>query len=111
MLRRLHRQLLWLWKNVPFPVWARRIFLNLIARRFLIGALAVIENEQGRVLFVRHTYKRERPWGLPGGWITSAETVEQGLAREVCEETGLEVEVGRMASSFSRLGARSEVVV
>ncbi|MBI4491496.1 MAG: NUDIX domain-containing protein [Chloroflexi bacterium] len=96
MRRQVHRFLLWLWKVAPFPLWARRLFLGLIAHRFLIGALAIIEDEAGRVLLVKHTYRVQRPWGLPGGWIKSAETVEQGLAREVLEETGLEVEVGRV---------------
>jgi ADP-ribose pyrophosphatase YjhB (NUDIX family) len=109
MHRLLHRQLLWLWKNVPFPLWTRRLFLRFFARRFLIGALAIVQDEQQRVLFVRQTYKQHRPWGLPGGWIKSAETPEQGLAREVAEETGLSVRVGPVAAV--KAGPYGEIIV
>lgn len=104
-----HRGLLWLWKVVPFPGWTRRLFLGLIARRFLIGALAVVEDEGGRVLFLKQTYRAHHEWGLPGGWIKSAETVQQGLAREVLEETGLEVEVGPVLGVLP--GPFGEVVI
>lgn len=107
--RLLHRQLLWLWKVAPFPRWLRRAFIGLIAHRFLIGALAIVEDGQGRVLYVRQTYKRRRPWGLPGGWIKSAESIEAGLKREVAEETGLLVEPGPVA--MVRAGPYGEVVI
>lgn len=54
----------------------------------------------GRLLLVR----RSRPpaagrWSLPGGRVEPGETPEQALVREVGEETGLEVEVGRRLGS------------
>jgi len=61
---------------------------------------AVIRDEGGRLLLVR----RGRPpatgrWSLPGGRIEPGETPEQALAREVAEETGLSVRVGRSVGS------------
>ena len=60
------------------------------------GAMALIQDEQGRVLVLEHTYRRTVPWGLPGGWLKQAESPEAGLVREVFEETGLRVRVDRL---------------
>ncbi len=40
-------------------------------------------------------------WGLPGGSIEVGETVIQALEREVREETGFEVTVGRLIGVYS----------
>ncbi len=52
-----------------------------------VGALV---SHRGRVLMIR-TRKWSGKWGIPGGKIERGETAEQGLSREVGEETGLEV--------------------
>lgn len=56
---------------------------------------AIVRDEAGRLLLVR----RGRPpgqglWSVPGGRIEPGETAEAAAAREVREETGLEVAVG-----------------
>ena len=48
---------------------------------------------------LEHTYRRELPWGLAGGWLKRAETPEVGLAREVFEETGLHVSVDALLAA------------
>lgn len=66
---------------------------------------AVIRDSDGRLLLVR----RARPpaagrWSLPGGRVDDGETPEQALAREVSEETGLQVSVGRHIGSIDWQG-------
>jgi 8-oxo-dGTP diphosphatase len=90
------RLLLRLWRDVPFPKWMRHVFLRILNPSFMVGAMALIQDDQGRILIVEHTYRRDVPWGLPGGWLKHAESPEMGLAREVLEETGLQVRVERL---------------
>jgi 8-oxo-dGTP pyrophosphatase MutT (NUDIX family) len=74
----------------------RVVFLRVLNPSFMVGAMALIQDDHGRILILEHTYRREWPWGLPGGWLKRAESPETGLAREVFEETGLRVRVDRL---------------
>jgi ADP-ribose pyrophosphatase YjhB (NUDIX family) len=62
-----------------------------------IGVGAVIEDDGGRLLFVRHKPERggfwKGKWIFPGGLLEVGETVEDGIRREVLEETGLTIEL------------------
>jgi len=55
-----------------------------------VGAAALITDERGRVLLVRHTYGRKN-WELPGGVVEQGESPMDGAVREVQEETRLSV--------------------
>lgn len=54
---------------------------------------AVLRNEEGRVL-IQRTY--HGGWSLPAGAIEPGEAPAQAVAREVYEETGLQVRVDRV---------------
>jgi 8-oxo-dGTP diphosphatase len=95
----MHRLLLRVWRDVPFPHWMRQIFLRILNPSFMVGAMALIQDVEGRILIVEHTYRRTIPWGLPGGWLKRAESPETGLAREVLEETGLRVRVDALLAA------------
>jgi 8-oxo-dGTP diphosphatase len=57
-----------------------------------IGAAAVIVNDEGGVLLVKHTYGRLN-WELPEGSAEAGESPDETALREVLEETGLAVTV------------------
>lgn len=54
----------------------------------------LIEDEQ--ILVVKQKLSESRDWSLPGGRLERGETLEQALKREIKEETGLMVEVGKL---------------
>lgn len=71
--------------------------------RPIVGVGAVIVRD-GRVVIVRRRYEPlAGRWSLPGGTLELGETLEAGVAREMQEETGLDVEVGPVIEVFDRI--------
>ena len=65
-----------------------------------LGAAAIILNDEGHVLLVKHSYGRLN-WELPGGGGADAgESIIETALREVSEETGLLVEAKRMTGVY-----------
>ena len=83
------RLLLCVWRWLPLPARMRWGLIWLVTSKFLVGVLAVIFDDQGRVLLLKHTYRPDYPWGLPGGWLKAGEGAAEGIERELLEETGL----------------------
>jgi 8-oxo-dGTP diphosphatase len=80
-----------LWRWLPIPFWAEWRLLWVILPKFLVGAIAVIVNAQGQVLLFYHTYRKQRPWSLPGGWLQTGEDASHAIVRELQEEAGLTI--------------------
>lgn len=67
--------------------------------RKLLGAAAVIQNNEGHVLLVKHNYGKYN-WELPGGLAEQNESAKETAQRETIEETGLEVEAERLTGIY-----------
>jgi mutator protein MutT len=66
-----------------------------------VGAVIV---DNGRVLIVKRKYEPlAGQWSIPGGAVEVGETLETCVAREMREETGLEIAVGPVIEVFDRI--------
>jgi ADP-ribose pyrophosphatase YjhB (NUDIX family) len=73
----------------------------------MVGVGGVII-EQGRALLIR---RGSEPllgeWSIPGGMLELGETLEEGVARELREETGLTIRVIELIEVFDRIYVES----
>jgi 8-oxo-dGTP diphosphatase len=77
------------------PVRWQRRFMTAAHDRFLVGVVGHGIDREGRVLLARHRFGAPQ-WRFLGGFLSRNERVEDALAREIAEETGLLIEVGPM---------------
>ena len=61
-----------------------------------LAAYAVVVDELDRMLLALWNEAASPLWTLPGGGVGLSESVEDGAVREVREETGYNVELGRL---------------
>ena len=61
-----------------------------------MAATAIIRNEAGEFLIVKPTYRPD--WLMPGGMIEADESPYAACKREVLEEIGLDLLIGRLLS-------------
>jgi 8-oxo-dGTP diphosphatase len=70
-----------------------------------VGGVVIVE---GRALLIR---RGSEPllgeWSIPGGMLELGETLEEGVARELLEETGLTVRVIELIEVFDRIYVES----
>lgn len=78
----------------------------------MVAVGAVIQNGQGRVLLVKHVPERkgfwEGKWICPGGKLHPGESIEDGIRREVKEETGLDIELTAQLLPFETIVKNGE---
>lgn len=67
-------------------------YTNLPKKRMAAGAL--IFNTRGEVLIVRPSYKDL--WSIPGGVVDERESPREACMREIQEEIGIDISVGRL---------------
>jgi ADP-ribose pyrophosphatase YjhB (NUDIX family) len=68
--------------------------------RLAVGcSAAVFDPIKKKILLVRRADNNR--WSLPGGYMEPGESVTEACAREVLEETGLNVRVGQLIAVYS----------
>lgn len=79
-----------IWRRVPKSL--KRWTVRASQSRFAVTAGAIITNNEGRVLLLKHRFRPSPGWGMPGGFIEQGEQPEEALRRELREEVQLEVQ-------------------
>jgi len=74
--------------------------------RVSVSAVVRRREDPGEILLMKRSDNQH--WGLPGGFVEPGESVVVATQREVREETGYEIEVGRLVGVYS--DPRTQVV-
>jgi 8-oxo-dGTP diphosphatase len=85
--------------------------MRLTHARFTVTAGAIVFNESGQVLLLKHRFRAGSGWGLPGGFLEAGEQPLDALRRELREEIGMEIrEVEVFAARSFRKPRQVEVL-
>ncbi len=76
-----------------------------------VAVVVLARDDQGRLLYIRRNHEPAMyRWAWPSGFVDAGERVEDAAAREVREETGIEVEVGSLLGVWSTTGEQVVVI-
>ncbi|MGD0700213.1 MAG: NUDIX domain-containing protein [Trebonia sp.] len=90
----------------PFQGWLAWV----LHATFNVGVTGIVRAGDGRVLLLRHRlWPEEAQWGFPSGFAKRGEQFSETVVREVREETGLTVTVGRLLEVRAGDRYRAEV--
>lgn len=84
-------------QNLSAKVWRllparfRRWSMRATHARFTVTAGAIVFNDSGQVLLLKHRFRAGSGWGLPGGFLEAGEQPLEALRRELREEIGMEI--------------------
>ena len=77
------------------------------AKEIMVAVGAVIRDESDQVLLVKHRPERggfwQGKWICPGGKLELGERIEDGIRREIKEETNLEIRLTSPLAPFDRI--------
>lgn len=85
----MHLLLLKIYRRLPRR--ARVWIVHRLAPTFTVGAICVVQRADGRLLLLRHSYRKD--WGFPGGLLARGEEVFDAARREALEEVGLPIDI------------------
>lgn len=74
----------------------------MLRKPFILSVKVVILDKKGRCLLLKRSISskyNKGKWDFPGGKADSKEDFEEALLREVAEETGLKISLGKVVGS------------
>jgi ADP-ribose pyrophosphatase YjhB (NUDIX family) len=79
------------------PTRFRRWYARFFNDQFSVTSGAIIINDEGKLLLLKHVFRAGVGWGIPGGFIKAGEQPEEAVRRELLEEAGLELKTVKVA--------------
>ncbi len=83
------------------PVCPRCGYVHYFAPQVAAVAIVTRAEDEKFLLVQRGEDPGKGLWGLPGGFVELGETVDDALPREILEETGYEIEIGKLLGVWS----------
>ena len=77
----------------------------------MIGVGAIVVKDDTLLMVKRGKVPAKGLWSVPGGRLEHGELIADAVAREVKEETGLDVEVGELLGVFEVVGDTHYVIL
>jgi len=74
----------------------------------IVAVGTLVENKQSQFLLVKTEW---RGWEMPGGKVEEGEDIISALKREVVEESGIDIEIKRLAAVYSSMSEPSKVIL
>jgi len=79
--------------------------ISLLFKKTLVVVDLVIERADGSIVLIKRALEPFKGcWALPGGFLDFNKSVEDSAVREAKEETGLDIELGKLIGVFSNPG-------
>ena len=69
----------------------------------VVGVGGVVIRDGRALLIKRGSAPLKDQWSIPGGTLELGESIQEGVRRELLEETGIEVQVGELIEVFDRI--------
>lgn len=69
----------------------------------MVGVGGVVIRDGRALLIKRGSAPLKNQWSIPGGTLELGESIQEGVRRELLEETGIEVRVGELIEVFDRI--------
>jgi len=100
---------IWQWLHLPANL--QLFLMRRVNDQFLVGVTGIFFDDKKRVLLVKHSYRGDGSWSLPGGYAKAGEHPKETIEREVKEETGFEVSADeRLKIRTDRDNARLDII-
>jgi ADP-ribose pyrophosphatase YjhB (NUDIX family) len=77
------------YRSLPGSLRLRAV--RAVQSKFTASTAAMVFNDRGEVLLLKHAMRPFSAWGLPGGFIDRGEQPETAIRRELMEEAGIEL--------------------
>ncbi|MCB9450851.1 MAG: NUDIX hydrolase [Anaerolineaceae bacterium] len=75
--------------------------------KHIVAVSGLVTNAAGEVLLVRSP---RRGWEVPGGQVEEGETLPEALRREIMEEAGVTVTVGKLVGIYTNIKLPPKVI-